>query len=178
MIYSIGYGNRSFDEFLKLLKKFNIEYVVDVRSKPFSMTNTEFNKDVLVRLLAQHEIIYAFFGYELGGRPNDDTCYTNGKVDYNLLEQKTFYKKGIERLKSAYEQGLNIVIMCSELKPEDCHRSKLIGDSLFRNEIKVQHIDECGELSDQVAVILKANNGKNPRNLFGELEMTSRKKYK
>lgn len=178
MIYSIGYGNRRFDEFLKLLKKFNIEYVLDVRSKPFSMTNTEFNKDVLARLLAQHEIIYTFFGNELGGRPNDETCYTNGKVDYNLLEQKAFYKKGIERLKSAYEQGFNVAIMCSELKPEECHRSKLIGDTLFRNEIKVQHIEESGELSDQVAVILKVNNGKNPRNLFGELEMTSRKKYK
>ena len=178
MIYSIGYGNRKFTEFVNLLKKFNIEYVVDVRSKPFSMMNQEFNKDILARLLSQHEITYSFFGYELGGRPDDETCYTNGKVDYNLLEQKPFYKKGIERLKSAFDQDFNVAIMCSETKPEECHRSKLIGDTLFRNDIKVQHIDEFGELTDQVSVILKANNGKNPRNLFGELEMTSRKKYK
>src|SRR5688572_7143863 len=103
MIYSIGYGNRKFIEFVKLLQNFNIEYVIDVRSKPFSM-NQEFNKDILARLLSQNDITYSFFGNELGGRPENESCYTNGKVDYNLLEQKAFYQRGIERLKSAFEQ--------------------------------------------------------------------------
>jgi uncharacterized protein (DUF488 family) len=178
MIYSIGYGNRNFNQFVKLLKKYHIEYVVDVRSKPYSMTNQEFSKQPFQILLANHEIKYVFLGGELGGRPEDETCYTNGKVDYNLLEQKPFYKKGIERLKSAYEQGLDVAIMCSELKPEECHRSKLIGVTLKDENIKVQHIDEEGEVIDQPSVIAKLNNGKQVRNLFGELEMTSRKKYK
>ena len=178
MIYSIGYGNRKFDDFVALLKKFHIEYVIDVRSKPYSMTNQEFNKQPFEILLSRHDIKYAFLGGELGGRPEDDTCYTNGKVDYNLLEQKPFYKRGIERLKSAYEQGYDVAIMCSELRPEDCHRSKLIGVTLQDESIKVQHIDEEGEIVDQDSVIGKINNGKQIRNLFGELDMTSRKKYK
>lgn len=178
MIYSIGYGNRKFDEFVSLLKKYCIEYVIDVRSKPYSLTNQEFSKQPLEILLHRQNIKYAFFGNELGGRPEDESCYTDGKVDYNLLEQKPFYKKGIERLKSAYEQGYDVAIMCSELKPEECHRSKLIGVTLQDESIKVCHIDEDGEITDQTSVIAKINNGKQVRNLFGELEMTSRKKYK
>jgi uncharacterized protein (DUF488 family) len=178
MIYSIGYGTRKFDEFVGLLKKYHIEYVIDVRSKPYSMINQEFNKQPFEILLYRNSIKYAFLGNELGGRPEDESCYTNGKVDYNLLEQKPFYKKGIERLKSAYEQDYDVAIMCSELKPEECHRSKLIAVTLQDESIKVQHIDENGEICDQASVIARINNGKQVRNLFGELEMTSRKKYK
>jgi len=58
-------------------------------------------------------------------------------------------------LKSAYEQGYDVAIMCSELKPEDCHRSKLIGVTLQDESIKVQHIDEEGEIADQTSIIAK-----------------------
>lgn len=178
MIYSIGYGNRKINEFVELLKKFHIEYLVDIRSKPFSQYHPEYNKGLIERTLSENSIKYAFLGNELGGRPDDETCYTDGKVDYNLLEQKNFYRNGIERLKAAYEQGYDVAIMCSEQKPEECHRSKLIGATLINESIKVQHIDEEGNLEDQLTAVNKANKGKNIRNLFGELEMKSRKKYK
>src|SRR5438105_5879002 len=104
MIYSIGYGNRDIKEFVELLKKFNIEYLVDIRSKPFSQYHPEYNKGLIERTLSENNIKYAFLGVELGGRPEDETCYTDGKVDYNLIEQKKFYLNGIERLKAAYER--------------------------------------------------------------------------
>jgi len=178
MIYSIGYGNRKITEFVELLKRYNVEYLVDIRSKPFSQYHPEYNKGLIEKTLFESNIRYAFFGNELGGRPEDESCYTEGKVDYNLLEQKNFYQHGINRLKAAYDQGYDVAIMCSEQKPEECHRSKLIGATLINERIKIQHIDEEGNLEDQLAVVSKANKGKNIRNLFGELELTSRKKYK
>ena len=39
--------------------------------------------------------------------------------------------------------------MCSEGKPEQCHRSKLIGASLDEEEIPVIHIDENDEQQTQ-----------------------------
>jgi uncharacterized protein (DUF488 family) len=42
--------------------------------------------------------------------------------------------------------------MCSEQKPQECHRSKLIGNTLRKLGIEVAHIDESGELKTQEEV--------------------------
>ena len=46
-IYSIGYGNRSLENFLLILKRFNIDFLIDVRSSPFSKFKIEYNKNEL-----------------------------------------------------------------------------------------------------------------------------------
>lgn len=33
-IYTIGYGNRSMEDFIQLLKRYQIEYLIDVQSVP------------------------------------------------------------------------------------------------------------------------------------------------
>lgn len=177
MIYSIGYGNRSFEEFINLIQENDIQFVLDVRSKPYSKFNPDFTKERLEELISPFKIKYAFWGDELGGRPSDSSCYVDGKVDYHLVEQKDFYKHGIERLINAHEHGYKVALMCSESKPEDCHRTKLIGETLFQNDISVKHINEKGTVIDHVDIISKINKGLNSRNLFGELELTSRKRY-
>src|SRR5258708_34444218 len=89
-------------------------------------------------------------GDTLGGRPSDRSCYKiNGKVDYAIVRQKDFFKKGIERIRMAYEKDLRVVLLCSESRPEQCHRSKLIGSGLHQEKILVQHIDENGGPQDQ-----------------------------
>ena len=65
--------------------------------------------------------------------------------------------------------------MCSEGKPETCHRSKLIGASLAEMGVPVLHIDENDELQSQEAIIARITGGQ--LGLFGEIEFTSRKRY-
>jgi uncharacterized protein (DUF488 family) len=152
--YTIGHGTRKADEFLTLLKKFDIKYLLDVRSRPYSRFNPHFNQKKLQEFLKEHDITYVFMGDTLGGRPTDTTAYDiEGKVDYNLLQQKDYFKQGIERVKTALTKDLNIAMMCSERKPEDCHRSRLIGRVLFNDGIEIRHIDENGELKDQPTVM-------------------------
>ncbi len=43
--------------------------------------------------------------------------------------------------------------MCSESKPQDCHRSRLIGITLSETQLEVQHIDEKGQLKNQKEVM-------------------------
>ena len=43
--------------------------------------------------------------------------------------------------------------MCSEGKPEACHRCKLIGVTLTTQDIPVIHIDENGEQVTQEKVV-------------------------
>ena len=121
-------------------------------------------------------------GDTIGGRPDKTkhrNCYNeDGLVDYEVFKVQDFFLKGIERLKIAYEKEINAVIMCSESKPCECHRSKLIGRVLQTEKVFLKHIDEKGKIKDQTTVISELNKGKAEINLFGELQnVTSRKAY-
>ncbi len=152
-IYTIGYGNRSIETFIKILQKYGIEYLVDIRSQPYSRFNQQFSKDILEKYLALHGIRYMFMGDTLGGRPKDEDCYDKERrVDYAKLSSKPFYKEGIGRLHVAWNKNLLVAIMCSEIKPHECHRGKLIGNTLIEEGITVAHIDENGNVQQQQEV--------------------------
>ena len=56
--------------------------------------------------------------------------------------------------------------MCSEGKPENCHRSKLIGIHLIKSGMDVLQIDEKDEIISQDQVILRLTGGQ--LSLFGD----------
>ena len=167
-LYTIGHGNRKPEDFLALLKDFGIEYLIDVRSQPYSKFNPQFNQNDLKFFLERNGIKYVFMGDTIGGRPTDTSCYDKeGKVDYEAVKMKEFFLNGINRLKTAYNKNINVVIMCSESKPCECHRSKLIGKVLNKDKIVLKHIDEKGKLKDQSTVINELNKGLSEYDLFG-----------
>ncbi len=177
-IFTIGYGAREIDVFIAVLQQQRIEYLLDVRSRPYSRYKPDFSRDLLEGHLRRAGIRYLFLGDALGGRPADPTCYdADGKVDYTAVEQRAFYREGLERVARAYEQGRRVALMCSEGKPEACHRSKLIGKSLTRRGIPVAHIDEHNELISQEEVLPRLTGGQ--LSFFGDdmLPGGSRKRY-
>ena len=178
-LYTIGHGNRKTEDFLSILKDFKIDFLIDVRSMPYSKFNPQFNQNELKYFLELNGITYVFMGDTIGGRPKDTSCYDDaGKVDYEAVKTKEFFIKGIERLKTAYKKDINLVLMCSESKPCECHRSKLIGRVLDLDKIVLKHIDEKGRLKDQTTVINELNKGLPEINLFDEqINLTSRKSY-
>jgi uncharacterized protein (DUF488 family) len=179
IIYTIGYGNRKIEDFIKILQDFDIRYLIDVRSKPYSKYNPDFSQDELKLALKGAGIIYGFLGDTLGGRPDCPCCYDNeGKVDYEEVKKQDFFIRGLLRVETAYQKKLKVVLMCSESKPEECHRTKLIGDELVKKNISLGHINEKGKLKSQYEIILKLTKGKNIVDLFGNVEnFTSRKQY-
>ncbi|MDX1415224.1 MAG: DUF488 domain-containing protein [Candidatus Promineifilaceae bacterium] len=177
-VYTIGYGAREISEFIALLLFYDIKYLLDVRSKPYSRYKPDFSKDVLERSLLRFGIRYVFMGDSLGGRPDDLDCYdAEGKVLYNQIADKDFFQRGVERVHRALEQELSVVLMCSEGKPEICHRSKLIGKVLAAEGVQVCHIDENNRIISQQDIQLRLNQGQ--LSLFGDefFEHTSRKRY-
>ncbi len=178
-IYTIGYGSRTMNGFLDLLRGNKIDYLIDLRSKPHSSFKPEFSRANLEVELRAQRIRYVFMGDALGGQPQNPSVYTpDGKVDYSKVREKEFYLQGIERLKKALSQGFRVALMCSEEKPERCHRSKLIGETLSRMGIAVLHIDEQGEILTQSEAMLRLTNGQ--MMMFDEFEpgYTSRKSYR
>lgn len=151
-IYTIGYGGRTIKDFFELLSKYTIEYLIDIRSQPHSRFQPQFSKDSLERSAKEKGISYIFMGDTLGGRPNNNTCYVDGRVDYSKVREKTFYRQGIRRIHTASEKHFVIVLMCAEVKPQECHRSKLVGNTLREDYLEVAHIDEAGALKTQEEV--------------------------
>jgi uncharacterized protein (DUF488 family) len=174
-LFTIGYGARTIDEFLAALKNNRIEYLIDVRTAPYSKFKPEFSKDLLQYHIERAGIRYLFMGDTLGGQPKGPACHTDGKVDYDKVRAQPFFQTGIERLRKAFEQQRRLALMCSEGRPEQCHRSKMIGEALAAAGIPVCHIDEDGALLTQTQVIDRLTKGR--MDLFGQGAFTSRKRY-
>ena len=175
-IYTIGYGSRTLEDFVSVLKTHEIGYLIDVRSAPYSRFKPEFSKNALEAHLREHDIRYIYLGDKLGGQPDDPTCYADGKVIYDEVRQRSFFQEGLARVKAAFGRRLRVVLMCSEGKPEQCHRSKLIGQALVEQGIPVTHIDENGALVSQAEMINQLTDGQ--LSLFGDPDFTSRKRYR
>ena len=177
-VYTIGYGGREVDEFIATLRRYGIAFLIDVRSQPYSRYKPDFSKEQLEAHLQRAGIRYVFMGDSLGGRPDNPACYTSsGKVDYAKINEQDFYRQGIDRLMKAQSQGLAVSIMCSEGKPENCHRSKLSNRTSAQPDIPASHIDENCQLIGQADVLLRLTGGQ--PSLFGDelLPGTSRKRY-
>ena len=174
-VYSIGYGSRTPEQLIILLEEHEIGCLVDVRSSPYSRYKPEFNREALDAVLGERGIRYVFLGEALGGRPSDPNCFADGKVDYDRVREKEFYLKGIDRLLRARETGTRMALMCSEGRPEECHRSKLIGATLSERQIPVSHLDEEGIPRTQEEVIERLTGGQ--LGLFGDPSFRSRKRY-
>lgn len=173
MIYSIGHGNRSWPQFLSIIRKHNGKYLVDVRSFPRSKFNPDFNKGNLEIASRIAGIKYIFLGDSLGGKPKNRSLYDqDGRADYTRMNEEDSYKASISRLQKAALLDENTFIMCSELCPSQCHRSKLIGKTLEDLGVRSIHIDKHGSLISQQGVIDLITKGQD--DLFGENLSVSR----
>lgn len=175
-IYSIGHGNKSTGDFLSELRSFGITFLMDVRSRPYSKWNPAFNKADLEILMEKNGFRYVFAGDVLGGMPDDRSCYDEeGKVVYDRIRGKTGFKEGLNRLVTANEKQILLAVMCSESKPHECHRSKLIGQELLKLGVSVNHIVGENKVKSQETVMNELTGGYGTTDLFGnETDFTSR----
>lgn len=151
---TIGYGKRPIVETMRLLEEHDVEFLVDVRSAPYSRYQPDYSRDALTSHLEAQGIRYLYLGRELGGRPDDPSCYApDGRVDYEACAQREAFRQGIDRLSAAWEQGRRVALLCSESRPEHCHRSKLIAPALEAIGVTVTHLDEDGSPRTQAEVM-------------------------
>jgi uncharacterized protein (DUF488 family) len=145
-IYTIGHSTRTLEEFIAILKSFDIEEVVDIRTIPKSRHNPQFNEHELAQALRNHHIGYRHMK-GLGGlrhRTKDsiNTAWHNasfrGFADY--MQTDEFAKSLDDLLAIAHHK--KTVIMCAEAVPWRCHRS-LIGDALL-----IHHVDVIDIISE------------------------------
>src|SRR5690606_10587627 len=142
-VWTIGHSTRSIEEFIALLKHYQIQAVADVRRFPGSRRLPQFGEDALKLSLKQHNIDYLLLT-ELGGRrrPAPDSvniAWRNtsfrGYADHVRSEE---FNTGMEKLRQLATQR-RTTMMCAEVLWWRCHRS-LVSDVLMIRGVKVLHI--------------------------------------
>ena len=143
IVWTIGHSTRPFEEFVEMLKAFDIERVVDVRSYPGSRKFPQYNKEILTNTLPENGIQYMHLR-ELGGRRkvNKDSKNTTWRVaafqGYADYMETDAFKDGIKILGEIASKE-RVAYMCSEAVWWRCHRS-MISDYLKVHGWKVMHI--------------------------------------
>ena len=141
--WTIGHSTRTIEEFVDLLRHYQIEILVDVRHFPGSRRLPHFNQALLHDTLVTAGIRYEHL-VELGGRrpvraDSHNVAWRNasfrGYADY--METQPF-RDGVDRLLEIARAG-RTAIMCSEAVWWRCHRS-MIADYLKAMGVHVFHI--------------------------------------
>ncbi len=127
MIFTMGYGGRSLQEFVQILKANAIKEVIDVRAFPTSKY-PEFKRENLNESLSKEGISYLHLK-ELGGyrRPS-----------YEEFTKTEEFRLGIDRLLGEAKDK-NVAVMCMERDYKACHR-RFISGELERRGVGVAHL--------------------------------------
>jgi uncharacterized protein (DUF488 family) len=142
-VLTIGHSNRTWRDFLEILRAHRVKRVIDVRSIPRSRHNPQFNRETLSTKLRAARIGYVHLR-KLGGlrharRDSPNVGWRNasfrGFADYM---QTSEFEAGLGRLMKLAGQKRS-AIMCAEAVPWRCHRS-LIADALTIRGIRVDDI--------------------------------------
>ncbi|MEM4923582.1 MAG: DUF488 domain-containing protein [Ignisphaera sp.] len=150
-IYTIGYEGRTIDEFIKILERYGIRVVLDVRHQNM-FVNPSFSRKSLTSRLSSHGITYIHLP-RLGVPKILREPYINGRISHECFKMYyTYYlEQGLEdllKIIDRYRSIGGIVLMCSERFPKPfgnqkhyCHRffvsEKLIELKIFE---EVEHI--------------------------------------
>jgi uncharacterized protein (DUF488 family) len=167
-VFTIGHSNHAEGVFLELLSRHDIKLLVDVRSRPASRYNPQFNKKNLERALPEAGVEYLHLGKELGGMPPGDEYYDEGGfVLYDRLARSPLFAAGISVLETK-SRKIRLAIMCAEENPAACHRLLLIARVLAERGIAVRHIrgDGSVEMDETEAAVTVFRGGTDQGELF------------
>ncbi|HBG0719971.1 DUF488 domain-containing protein [Clostridioides difficile] len=140
-IFAIGHSNYPYDKLINMIKKYDINCVVDIRETPYSKYNIQYNKEAFNESLRNSGFIYTYMGKEFGAKRTNKDVYTQeGYADFEKVAKEDIFLNGIERLKKGCQMGYRIVLLGAMQEPIRCHRSILVGKVLNKEGFDVKYI--------------------------------------
>ena len=143
VLYTIGHSRHDPETFLKLLERFGIRVLADVRRWPGSRKFPHFRKEALREWLSRSGITYLHLP-GLGGwrRPRSDSPNTGlenpGFRGYADHMHTVEFRADLERLLEIAHRE-STTVMCAEGFPWRCHRW-FLADALLLKGFRVLHI--------------------------------------
>ncbi len=172
-ILTAGYGNRGFEGFIELLKRYEVTHFVDVRSVPQSSYWEDFRRPNLERLVPETGLKYVWMGDTLGGKPSVPSsrsievgtlpieegaspifCKAEpSTIKLQPLFDDPKFKVGLQKLVAAASGAKRqLCLVCGCKRPHLCHRSRLIGAALVEQGVEVLHVNEKEQIVTQEQV--------------------------
>ena len=149
-LYTIGHSQHDIKYFVRMLKKHNINYILDVRSTPYSKYAEQYNKENIEKYVSQKGIKYSFMGKFFGARPSEKELYCDeGYLDFERVRKSERFIKGFDNVMLGLQRENNIAFMCTEKDPFDCHRAILVARAFDLAGVEVNHILADGTLQHQ-----------------------------
>ncbi len=142
-IYTVGHSNLSFMKFIGLVETHSITHIIDIRSIPYSRRAPWSNKSRLPELLRPFKIKYTYLGHKLGGKKQNIEQLSKQQG----VTPEAIYDQAIQILLQLSLRD-NIVLLCAESDPANCHRQHVVAQTLLNAETKVIHILKDGTLKD------------------------------
>src|SRR5437763_11223899 len=103
-IFTIGHSTRPIEEFVEILKQYNITELVDIRTVPKSRHNPQYNGPELAHVLRNHHINYRH-QKNLGGLRHTH------KNSVNLAWKNTSFRGFADYMQTdEFEKGLEMLI--------------------------------------------------------------------
>lgn len=168
-VFTAGFSNLSAERFLNNLRAYDIQVLVDVRSRPFASYTPHFNKDQIETLATRAGLRYLYMGRELGGLPEDPGFYdAQGYVLYDRVASQPWFEQGIGQVLDDLRQGSRLALTCAEDNPRRCHRRLLLGRVLRERGVGVAHILANGGLISESELLDEEAAQPRQLSLFGD----------
>jgi uncharacterized protein (DUF488 family) len=145
LVFTVGHGTRTFEEFVGVLRTGPVARIVDVRRFPGSRRHPHFARTALEQTLPAVGVEYVAAGDALGGRrstregsrhPAWRVAAFRGYADY--METQAFRRALLALIEQA-QTGPAPAVLCAETLWWQCHR-RLISDALVARGAKVVHL--------------------------------------
>lgn len=142
-LFSIGYsGFPNINDFIETLKASQIQILIDVRSHPYSSYFVDYDKEKLSDILKRNRIYYCNYARQFGARQEDRSFYKGGRLDFELFSKSEQFLEGVS---AVVKSNANIVFMCSEKHPANCHRAILVTRAFSDLGYPIIHLKPNGE---------------------------------
>ncbi|MCC8107241.1 MAG: DUF488 domain-containing protein [Clostridiales bacterium] len=149
-LFTVGHSVHKPDFFADLLNQYHINYLLDVRSTPYSRYAEWYNRENLSVWLKNLDIHYSFMGKYFGARQPEAELYSpEGYLDFEKVTASERFRIGLENVKKGLAQGNRIAFMCTEKDPIDCHRAIMVARAFELKGMEVEHILPDGSLQSQ-----------------------------
>ncbi len=151
-IFTIGYSCFKIDEFIKILKKYKINSLIDVRSNPNSKFYKDYNQSNLEKVLKMHGIIYRNYKNEFGARQENLKYYRNGYLDFKEYTRSDAFIEGVHKIEAGIKLNYSFAFMCAEKDPSTCHRNIMVAREFYELGYNVKNILSDGSYESQESI--------------------------
>ena len=147
-IYTIGFTQKSAEQFFTLLKQNNVKTLLDVRLNNVSqLAGFAKGRDLKYFL---SEILNVKYVHDLSFSPTKEILDSYKKKDITWSEYEDKYRELLSKrniknvILNEYKEGFDgVCLLCSEVKADKCHRrlaANIIKETLISEKIEIIHL--------------------------------------